>query len=76
MTTPLNLNQAPPYSKCENKGYVVASLGKDSGYVPYTAYSAKQSYINQYPDTIKDLQMLYKKEWTMYSPTLLLKLQK
>ena len=24
----------------------------------------------------KDLQMLYKKEWTMYSPTLLLKLQK
>ena len=37
----------------ENKGYVVASLGKDSGYVPYTAYSAKQSYINQYPDTIQ-----------------------
>ena len=37
----------------ENKGYVVASLGKDSGYVPYTAYSAKQSYINQSPDTIQ-----------------------
>ena len=25
----------------EGKGYVVASLGTDSGYVPYTAYSAK-----------------------------------
>ena len=30
----------------EGNGYVVASLGKDSGYVPYTAYSAKKSYVN------------------------------
>ncbi len=37
----------------ENKGYVVASLGEDSGYVPYTAYCAKQSYINKHPDTIQ-----------------------
>lgn len=29
----------------EGKGYVVASLGEDSGYVPYTAFCAKQSYI-------------------------------
>lgn len=28
-------------------GYVVASLGEDSGYVPYTAFSAKKSYIEQ-----------------------------
>lgn len=37
----------------EGKGYVVASLGTDSGYVPYTAYSAKQSFIDQYPDIIQ-----------------------
>lgn len=34
-------------------GYVVASLGKDSGYVPYTAFSAKKSYIEQNPDIIQ-----------------------
>ncbi len=37
----------------EGNGYVVASLGVDSGYVPYTAYSAKQSYIKDNPDVIK-----------------------
>lgn len=37
----------------EGKGYVVASLGTDSGYVPYTAYSAKQSFINQHRDIIQ-----------------------
>lgn len=37
----------------EQKGYVVASLGEDSGYVPYTAYSAKQSYMEEHPDIIQ-----------------------
>ncbi len=37
----------------EGKGYVVASLGTDSGYVPYTAFSAKQSYIDENPDVIQ-----------------------
>ncbi len=37
----------------EGKGYVVASLGEDSGYVPYTAFSAKQSYIEENPDIIQ-----------------------
>lgn len=37
----------------EGKGYVVASLGEDSGYVPYTAFSAKQSYIEEHPDVIQ-----------------------
>ena len=37
----------------ENAGYVVASLGTDSGYVPYTAFSAKKSYIEKNPDTIQ-----------------------
>ena len=31
----------------EGKGYVVASLGVDSGYVPYTSYSAKTSFLNE-----------------------------
>lgn len=37
----------------EGNGIVVASLGVDSGYVPYTAYCAKQSYLNTHPDTIQ-----------------------
>lgn len=37
----------------EGKGYVVASLGEDSGYVPYTAFSAKKSYIEANPDIIQ-----------------------
>lgn len=37
----------------EGKGFVVASLGEDSGYVPYTAFSAKQSYIDEHPDIIQ-----------------------
>ena len=37
----------------EKKGVVVASLGVDSGMVPYTAYSAKESYIKKNGDTIQ-----------------------
>ena len=37
----------------EGKGYVVASLGKDSGYVPYTAFCAKQSFIEKNPTIIQ-----------------------
>ena len=37
----------------EGKGTVVASLGVDSGYVPYTAYSAKKSYIEKHPEVIQ-----------------------
>lgn len=37
----------------ESDGYVVASLGVDSGYVPYTAYSAKSSYLKKNPDVIQ-----------------------
>ena len=35
----------------EGCGAVVASLGRDSGYVPYTAYCAKKSYIRKEPGT-------------------------
>ncbi len=37
----------------ENSGYVVASLGEESGYVPYTAYSAKKSYLEAHPEIIQ-----------------------
>lgn len=37
----------------EGNGVVVASLGVDSGYVPYTAYSARRSYMEQYPEIIQ-----------------------
>ncbi len=33
-------------------GYVVASLGELGGVVPYTAYNAKKSYIDENPDVI------------------------
>ena len=32
---------------------MVASLGEDSGYVPYTAFSAKKSYIENNPEIIR-----------------------
>lgn len=37
----------------EDEGYVVASLGVDSGYVPYTAYSAKSSFLEKNPELIQ-----------------------
>ncbi len=37
----------------EGSGYVVASLGEASGYVPYTAYSAQKSYLEAHPDIIQ-----------------------
>lgn len=45
----------PHATSLEEKGdgYVVASLGEDSGYVPYTAFSAKQSYIEANPEVIQ-----------------------
>ena len=37
----------------QGKGYVVTSIGKESGEVPYTAYMAKKSYISQNSDIIQ-----------------------
>lgn len=37
----------------EGSGYVVASLGEESGYVPYTAYCAKKSYMEKNPEIIQ-----------------------
>lgn len=37
----------------EGKGHVLASLGLDSGYVPYTAYCVKKSYLEKNPEIIQ-----------------------
>ncbi len=37
----------------EGKGYVVASVGEESGYIPYTVYSARKSYIEKNPAVIQ-----------------------
>ncbi len=37
----------------QGEGYVVASLGEASGYVPYTAYCAKQSYLAENPELVQ-----------------------
>ncbi len=37
------------------KGYIVASVGQQSGEVPYTCFMAKQSYIDKNPDKIEGL---------------------
>ncbi len=34
-------------------GYIVASLGEASGYVPYTAFSATASYLEEHADTVQ-----------------------
>lgn len=46
-------------------GHVVASFGKESGKVPYTAFMSKQSYIQKHEDAIqKFTNALYKgQEW-------------
>lgn len=38
--------------EAQQVGYIVASLGVDSGYVPYTAFSARKSYIDENPEVL------------------------
>lgn len=37
----------------KGEGYIVASLGEASGYVPYTSFSAKKSYLEKNKDTVQ-----------------------
>ena len=48
----------PNATKIENMGYgyVVASVGKLSGEVPYTAFNAKKSFINNNPSDINNFK--------------------
>lgn len=49
----------------EGKGYIVASFGEESGYVPYTTFMAKQSYLDGNKDVIdKFTRAIYKaQQW-------------
>lgn len=38
--------------EAEGKGYIVASIGKESGEIPYTAYFAKKSYLEKNPELV------------------------
>ena len=40
-------------TETEGKGYIVASVGEEAGEIPYTAYFAKKSYINDNKETIQ-----------------------
>lgn len=39
--------------EAQQTGYIVASLGTDSGYVPYTAFCARKSYYADHADTLQ-----------------------
>lgn len=39
--------------EAENKGYILTSVGEESGDIPYTAYCAKSSYIAENEDLIE-----------------------
>lgn len=53
----------PNATKIENMGYgyVVASVGKHSGEVPYTAFNAKKSYINNNINDINNFKIALNK---------------
>ena len=52
-------------TELEGKGYVVASVGEAAGEIPYTAYFAKQSYIENNEETIQSFtNAIYKgQQW-------------
>ena len=41
-------------TELQNKGYIVASVGKEAGEIPYTAYFAKKSYIEKNKNIIQN----------------------
>lgn len=51
----------------EGKGYILASVGQESGEIPYTAYFAKKSYIDKNGDIIQRFtNAIYKGQlWVM-----------
>lgn len=47
--------------EAEGKGYILASIGQESGEIPYTAYFANKSYIEKNPELIqKFVNAIYK----------------
>lgn len=39
--------------EAEGKGYILTSIGQESGEIPYTAFFAAQSYLNAHPDRVQ-----------------------
>lgn len=37
----------------EGKGYIVSSIGQDSGEIPYTCYTATDKYLKNHPDNVE-----------------------
>ena len=57
-------------TEAAGKGYVVASVGEASGEIPYTAYFAKKSYMEQNSDVIQGFtNAIYKGEKWVKEPT-------
>ena len=53
-------------TESQGVGYIVASIGEESGDIPYTAYFAKKSYISENEELIQDFtNAIYKgQQWT------------
>lgn len=53
----------------EGKGYILASIGKESGEIPYTAYFASKSYIEKNKDIVKKfIRAIYRgQQWVAKS---------
>lgn len=50
-------------TEAQGVGYIVASVGEESGEIPYTAYFAKKSYIESNPEIIQGItNAIYKGE--------------
>lgn len=62
--------------EADKKGVVVASLGEASGDVPYTAYSAKKSYMKEHKKSFSPSQEQCRRGWTLCRATLRRRLQR
>ena len=49
----MSSSQQQPLIEEQGAGYVVASVGKESGYVPYTSYSVKKSYLETHKELLE-----------------------
>lgn len=60
----------------EKTGYIVCSIGQESGEIPYTAYYAKKAILKRIPILFNHLQMRYTKGNSGLKTTVTEKLQK
>ena len=53
--------------EAEGKGYILASIGMESGEIPYTAYFAKKSFIGKIPNLFRDSNAFIKHSFGLKS---------